>query len=789
MIRPVLAGGRAPAAKAAAWAVGGIFLGSWSDEGIAAAACLAAVSAAGLARLAGRGRGPALRLAFATLWLSLGFLSGAVRIAEPARAASRTFAALPAGRSGADVLEGRLADFWSGRPPRARTTLAAERLWMPADGAWRPFPAEVTVFVSGETPVEPVAGRGDRVRLTGRLEPEELPASGREVALPWPRFRLSVKSARMVDRQGATILSLLTWPNRALFRALPPEGDAAYERDVRGPLAALLLGRTSELDRGMVARYRRGGLYHLLVVSGLHVVLEAGLVLALLRLARIEGKRRDLALLVSVFLFVLVGGANPPAVRAGLVVGTFLATRLLERPIGAAQAIGLSALALFLGDPAALFSVGTLLTFAAVSGIGAFSAPIRARLPEPPEWLWSGLAAAVAAECATAPILLWRFNLVAAGAWLTSPLSVPLSAALIALGGALLLAYACGIPAGPLAALFGQGSRLLEWLADRAAGAAYLRPTPPLSGVLAVGALLLAAALAPPRLRRSAAAGAAVVFLVLALRPGRTGPERGFSVEALDVGQGDAILLRWKRRAILVDGGGPFDPEATEFGRTRVLPKLLDRGVTRLDAVLLTHPHPDHALGLFAVLEELPVGELWLSAGEDEGGFAARLSGLASRRSVRVRALVAGERFALEGTNVTVLHSGGERRKTDAINNQSAVLLVERGGRRALLTGDIGAPTEAALAASGAIARVDALKVAHHGSRTSTTPAFLEAARPRVALLSCGRRNRFGHPAAVTLATLSRSGAVLLRTDERSDALVELLPTHTRLDWRGRERP
>ena len=790
MIRPVLAGGRAPAAKAAAWVVCGIFLGAWSDGGAAAAGCLLGVSAVGLGALAGLARGPAFRLAFASFWFSAGFVSGAVRIAEPSRAATRTFAAVPASRTGADVLEGRLTDFWSGRPPRARTTLAADRLWMPAAGSWQPFRAEITVFVSGETAVEGVASRGDRVRLTGRLEPEELPASERELALPWPRFRLSVKSARMVDRRGTTLLTLLTWPNRALFSALPAEpADAAYERDVRGPLAALLLGRTSELDRGMVARYRRGGLYHLLVVSGLHVVLEAGLVLALLGLAGVEGKRRDLVLLLSVLFFVLVGGANPPAVRAGLVVGTFLATRLLERPIGAAQAIGLSALVLFLGAPSTLFSVGTLLTFAAVCGIGAFSEPIRARLPSRPEWLWSGFAAALAAECATAPILFWRFNIVAAGAWLTAPLSVPLSAALIALGGALLVCHACGLAAWPLATLFGRGSRLLEWLAERAAGVAFLRPTPALAAVLAVGALLVAAALARPLLRRWAAAGAAAAFLAMAVRSGRPGPARGFSFEALDVGQGDAILLRWKRRAILVDGGGPFDPEATEFGRTRVLPKLLDRGVTRLDALLLTHPHPDHALGLFAVLEELPVGELWLSAGEDEGGFAARLAGLAAERGVRVRLLAAGERIMLEGANVTVLHSGGQRRKTDAINNQSAVLLVERDGRRALLTGDIGAPTETALVASGALPRVDALKVAHHGSRTSTTPVFLETARPRVAVLSCGRRNRFGHPAPVTLATLSRFGVVLLRTDERSDALVELLPTHTRLDWRGLARP
>src|SRR5262249_50882960 len=131
--------------------------------------------------------------------------------------------------------------------------------------------------VSGEETVTSVAERGVRVRVTGHLEPEEMPASERDLPLPWPRYRLSVKSARMVERQGRTPTSLLTLPNRALFAAIPSPADPAFERDVRGPLAALLLGRTAELDRGMVARYRRGGLYHLLVVSGLHVVLAAGL--------------------------------------------------------------------------------------------------------------------------------------------------------------------------------------------------------------------------------------------------------------------------------------------------------------------------------------------------------------------------------------------------------------------------------------------------------------------------------------------------------------------------------
>jgi competence protein ComEC len=713
-------------------------------------------------------------------------VEGRIAIARREGVARAAFVALAAGER-ADRVEGVLTDFWSDSPPRARGRLRAERLMVA--GRWRPFPTEVFLFVSGSGAPEATADRGDRVQIAGHLRREEIPASDRDVSLPWTRYRLSVKSSLQVRRLGATALSRLSAPNRWLYGRLPPPGSRGngFERNVRGPLAALLLGRTSQLDRGMVAQYRRGGLYHLLVVSGLHVGLAAGIVLGVLSVARVGGKRRDAILLVSVFFFVLIGGANAPAVRAGIVVAVFLAARLFERPIGTGQAAGLSAFALFAADPKQIYSLGTVLTFAAVAGIGLLTEPVRRRLPARPDPIFSALATTFAAQCATAPVILWRFNLVSAGAWLTSPLAIPLSAVLIALGGAVLILFAIGLPATSLASLFGLGSRALEVLADRASGMALLRPTPPLAAVLAVGGATLLAAAGPRKLRAPAGALAAVAFLALAIRPGPAGPRRGFSVEALDVGQGDSILLRWERHAILVDGGGPFDVEAADFGRTRLLPKLLDRGVTRLDGVLATHPHPDHALGLIAILDELPVRTLWLSAGKDENGLFARLRSAAGAASVPVAVLRQGTSIAWRDAKLTVIHSGGRARKTDTINNQSVVAVFERDGRRALLTGDAGAPTERDLAAGGRLGRADLLKVGHHGSRTSTTPLLLAAVRPRLALLSCGRENRFGHPAQLTLETLATFGVPTFRTDRLSDARVELLPSATRVSWRGLE--
>src|SRR5262249_30234403 len=410
-----------------------------------------------------------------------------------------------------------------------------------------------------------------------------------------------------------------------------------------------------------------------------------------LRMAGIRGKVRDAVFLLILVVFVLVGGGHPPAVRAGTVFGLHRAARLLERPIGNLQAIGPSGLPLFGFDPAQGHSIGTILTFAAVLGIALLAGPIRARLPERPKELFSGLAAAFAAQSATAPILLWRFNVVSAAAWLTAPLSIPLLGGLIALGSVLLVFYGAGWAPPPLLFLFALGTRAMEFVAERIAGAAFLRPTPPLSIVVAISALTAAGALARGRPRAAAFLSAAALFVFLAVRPGPRGPSSGFSIEALDVGQGDALLLRAGRGAVLVDGGGPFDAGRRDFGRTRLLPKLLDRGVTGPDAAVLTQPPPGHALGLFALIEELPVGELWRSSGEDEAGLFNDLQDAAAARRVRVRVLEAGERLERAGLSITVVHSGGRRRKVDATNNQSLILLVEKDGRRALLTGDAGA--------------------------------------------------------------------------------------------------
>ncbi|RYE84252.1 MAG: MBL fold metallo-hydrolase, partial [Myxococcales bacterium] len=333
-------------------------------------------------------------------------------------------------------------------------------------------------------------------------------------------------------------------------------------------------------------------------------------------------------------------------------------------------------------------------------------------------------------------------------------------------------------PAERGAALVGSGALLVVRAIARAAGALPGLPLPPLSEaqgvILAAGVVAIGAAR-----RRGVTAllvGAALLVAEGAAR--RQGAPRGLlRVTALDVGQGDSLLVDFPDgRSMLVDGGGfvgsPVDP-----GRSVILPTLRARRRPGVDLVALSHPHPDHFLGLASALPSLGVGELWDSGqGEAEGAgpvYAALLDGL-RRRGVPVRRPgdLCGRPRDIGGATVELLAPCPSFTPFANANDGSLVLRLSYGRRAVLLVGDAEQAEEASLVATRPLdLRADLLKVGHHGSRTSTGPAFLDAVRPTHAVVSCGVRNRFGHPHPTPLAAMSALGVLVARTD-RGGALL-----------------
>jgi competence protein ComEC len=266
------------------------------------------------------------------------------------------------------------------------------------------------------------------------------------------------------------------------------------------------------------------------------------------------------------------------------------------------------------------------------------------------------------------------------------------------------------------------------------------------------------------RARRAliAAAAASIAWPLLPGERGRLDEGPSFSITVLDVGQGSSALLESPEgRRILIDAGG-FAGSTFDVGERVVSRALLTMGIRRLDAVVVSHADVDHAGGLPAVLKTFPGSELWIAPGARGAARVRSIVSLALERGRALRLLVPGGRFRFGDLDVEPLHPPPGWRASGS-NDHSLVLRVAAGGDALVLPGDIGRAAEARLAPSIGPAR--ALLVPHHGSRTSSTPSFLSALRSEWALISCGRRNRYGHPAPDVAARLKASGAEVLRTD------------------------
>lgn len=521
----------------------------------------------------------------------------------------------------------------------------------------------------------------------------------------------------------------------------PPQGGGVFAQATHGGLLrALATGRREGIDPGLRALLQRTGTAHLLAISGLHVGLvalvggAAGWVLA--RPGLILGWRafaRVLPALTAVgaaAAYAQLAGWPISARRALCMVALAVVGRVFGRSSRPWNLWGAALMAVVLVDPAGLGSPGLWMSFGAVAGILSLPAPVQGR----PSWLRGAMRASVGAALGVLPATA----LLGMGLSPVSPLANLVAVPLIGTVGvpAALLSLVLPGTAGLLALAVGDGAiDLAVWLL-RLLDCAPLQPA-----VGPLGALVLGCVVVLPRWPGCAGA---LALLALGLR---AVPADRLVITFLAVGQGDAALIEHPDgRRWLVDGGPSPTP---------VLQYLRRRGIGRLDAVFVSHPHPDHTAGLGAVLSQLSVDRLWISRPPEVGehGFSG-LIGLAAAQ---------GTALAFPGEQgAAVLHPRGWQGKGHArVNDESLVLDVSLGRRRAVFLGDIEAKAEAHLAPM--IGRADVVKVAHHGSKTSSSAALVQALDPQLAVISAGPGNRFGHPHARSLA--GWSPATVLRTD------------------------
>jgi competence protein ComEC len=750
--------------------------------GLAVASTVALAMASGLARAAGR-RAIGNSLAAAALGASLVAARLAIGLIVGSGTAPPEFTSLPAGDGP-----------WTARVESVHQAsgqqIATIALATPA------------VRCSAQMPAYPRLVAGDTVTWSGGIRTLTDGDYDRYLAAQGIAANCRATTLEVLahdDSPAGRLEALRQASGDALQRVLPEPGG--------GLAAAILIGLRDRVDRGVAAAFTASGVSHIVAISGWNIAIVAATVAALLR-TRFSRRRRALITILAIVGYTLFAGASASVIRAAVMAAVALAavesgrgSRVL---VGLAWAVGI----MILVEPATVADVGFQLSATATAGLLAWATSITewlaGRVPGLPSTLRESLGVSLAAQAATLPIALLTFGRLAVIAPVANLVAVPLVPPVMATGA---LAFGAGwasalgapgaltgVAAMPAALLLSALTAVVQ-VAASVPGANQTLPVPANVAAAAVAAGLLvpmhralsraagprdrsrAAIPSPartprPRLRpryRWSLAGAALL-VVLAGSVVAARPDGSVHIIVLDVGQGDSILLEGDRGGRILIDGGP-DPNVLVADLDRYIPTW-DR---RLDAIVLTHPHDDHVAGLVAVVERYQIGRAFESGWPaDTSAYRAWIRALEAK-GLPAERLATGQTLRLDDANLQVLWpddgamrpasldpAATDNRKT---NDASIILLGDYEGRRFLLTGDAEEDVDPILLSRG-LPSVDMLKVAHHGSGTASSDALLAAVQPGVAVISVGADNRYGHPAAATVARLRAHSVRVARTDQ-----------------------
>lgn len=677
-----------------------------------------------------------------------------------------------------------------------------------SDGSWESLSANERVALRVKLDTEEEAARVEKWR-----HGSEIIAPVKFYNPPTARNPHAFDYARYLELQGVFVMAETSFSDVQIFREDHSvwgqfqqwQTDAAArikslfaDEQTAGYMKSLLLGVRDDVSPEWGDMYAELGLSHVLAISGLHVTLVSSMFMWLLEKA---GVKRNLALMATIIFlvgYVLLVGASASAVRSGMMGGVGLACQVWNRRLDGREVWAGALIIMLLFDPHQLWNVGFQLSFAVTLGLIIFvpySLYVCTRLPS---WLRVLLAVTTTAQIVSFPFLVYHFHQFSLLSWGVNLIVTPVLSSIVLPLGYMALLFSLLHPALSSLPVW-ISTKLLEWVHTPLFALQDWKipfthwPHPAWWWLVLYTIFLISLPILWNRgyHRKRDLTLALILFvalLVFARQPFSGGEE--VRITFLDVGQGDSIIVEvGQQKVYLMDAGGnpawtirePWREKRDPFevGKDVVLPFLRARGIAHIDRVVLTHGDADHIGGMTALLQRISFGGVLVNPTKPEGKEQELLQRFEAK-GVPIWTGKPGQSWTdMPGVEWKWLHPG---QSTDFLGNDASVVLqLTAFGRTVLFTGDIETDGEKHLLAHG-LPMIDVLKVAHHGSKTSSTMDFLAVTQPKYAVISAGQHNRYGHPAPEVLGRLGKSVEALYRTDHHG--AVTLVISSQGLSWK-----
>lgn len=597
---------------------------------------------------------------------------------------------------------------------------------------------------------------------------------------------VTTKNTKRLKENNVNIISMIA---NKTANVIKNQSKKLLENKKACLLIGLLIGDTDEIDEETKEDFRNSNLTHMLAVSGLHVSYVLLAVNYIITKVKIHKKLSKIIVMLLILFFILVTGATPSVLRAGTMTIYLILGGIFYRRISVFSSLNLSLLVIIIMNPYCLFDVGLQLSYAGTIGIVYLYPIIKEKIYNKA----NSILITISANIVIIPIMMYNFNIISLTFFISNLLAGPIIGIIIILGFSIII---ISLIFFPIANIFSKILNLLIILFLNTAKACANLPfskifiiTPTLKFIFLYYCLLVFIIIKERiqiriniKLRNKVIAILIILVIINPIKYFSNIKQSNLKIYFVDVGQGDSTcIVTPKNKVVLIDGGGSNKDENYDIGKQILLPYLLDKKINKIDYCIVSHFDSDHCGGLMYILKNLKVKNIIIGNQYEEYENYKEFIKIAKDKKINIRVVEAGEKITIEkNLYIDVLWPINREKMViqNAINNNSLVFKLRYINFSMLFTGDIEEIAEKEILdkykENTEFLKSTILKVAHHGSKTSSTKEFINIVKPKYAVIGVGKDNKFGHPSNVTIENLKTINTEIYRTDEMGEISINV---------------